>query len=44
MKDNLDAVERRIVSIAARLSDMHDEMVGWKETYEGQDIFLRFEE
>ena len=44
MKDNLDAVERSIVSTAARLAVVHDEMIGWKQNYEGDHNFAKFEE
>lgn len=42
MKDNLDAVEQRMVSIAAQFDLVRDEVDRWEAKYEGKKPFEAF--
>ena len=43
MKDNLDTVEQRMVSIAAQFDLVRDEISSWEATYEGKEPFETFQ-
>ena len=44
MKEELDAVEQRIVSAALRIFVVYDEVIGWRPRYVGEEkIMQRFE-
>ena len=42
MKDNLDTVEQRMVSIAGQFDLVRDEISDWDATYEGKEPFEKF--
>ena len=42
MKDNLDAVEQRMASIAAQFDLVRDEIRSWNAKYEGKEPFEIF--
>ena len=43
MKDNLDTVEQRMVSIAAQFDLVRDEISSWDATYGGKEPFEIFQ-